>query len=260
MVEQKESAIKTILLTRDSLYSRLFINEILRSKNVDVVGILFSTTYLKRNSNPIVDLVSFVFRVGLSYALYQSYVSWILPWLKGVSSIDGVPILKSGDINSTHSLGWLQSLKPEVLLSFHFNQKLLDPAVRVPSKGALNFHPSYLPSWRGVDPVLFALQNDSSILGGSIHWIAPEIDEGDILLREKLGKEHVAGLIKTNEALFTLGGRMAGEVIGDLVNFERQRLLQADLGLGHYDGWCAVSQLGLKGLLKALWAKPRKLS
>lgn len=250
---------RVVLLTADSIYSRGFIEAFRLNSNVEFAGMVLSTAYLKRGVGGLTGLYLFIRSVGMSYAIYQAVVCWLLPWIKGKAAYD-IPVLETNDINSAESTGWIRERNPDFLFSFHFNQKVLESVCDIPERAALNFHPSYLPTWRGVDPVLFALQNKDSIFGASVHLIAPQIDAGDVLLREKLGNEHVAGLIKTNEALFTLGGRMAAEVIGDFKSFDAQRIHQADLGNGHYDGWDSVGNLGLKGLWKALWAKPRKAS
>lgn len=263
-MKHKNDTTRVVLLTHDGFYSRLFVREFLSSTGIDVVGIIYSTAYLGRGVTPIVDVVRFIARVSLFYAMYQAYIAWLLPGLKGLGRKVNCPVMETNDVNSETSVAWLKDLNPDFLLSFHFNQKMSESVIDVPKIDALNFHPSYLPAWRGVDPVLFALQEKGSVLGGSIHKVTAEIDEGDVLLREKLGNEHVAGLVKTNEALFTLGGRMAAEVIGDFDAFDGRRLRQAELVAGvdckgRYDGWYNVGQLGLAGLWKALWAKPRKV-
>lgn len=254
---------KVVLLTRDGFYSRLFISEFLQNNQMDIVGVVYSTTCLRRGTTPLVDIFRFIARVGLFYAMYQAYIAWILPWLKGLKFELNCPVLKSNNVNSNETVAWLNQLNPDFLLSYHFNQKMLQSVIDAPNRAALNFHPSYLPAWRGVDPVLFALQEDASELGGTIHRVNAEIDEGDVLLRKMLGSEDVAGLIRTNQALFTLGGRMAANVISDFDAFDTRRLKQVDLVAmagreGRYDGWYNVGQLGLAGLWKALWAKPRK--
>lgn len=257
----KRNPTRVVLLTRDGVYSRLFVREFLAATKLEVVGIVYSTAYLRRGTAPLVDLFRFIAQVGLFYAMYQTYITWLLPWIKGLSLEVRCPVLKSNNVNSERTVAWLRELKPDFLLSFHFNQKMLQSVIDIPNRAALNFHPSYLPAWRGVDPVLFALQESASLQGASVHRVTAEIDEGDVLMRERLGNEHVAGLIKTNEALFTLGGRMAAEVIVDFEAFDGHRLKQADLeaGEGRYDGWYSVGQLSLAGLWKALWAKAQKV-
>lgn len=255
---------RVVLLTADGAYSRLFINSFLASGEVEPIGLVLSTATLKRGQTGLAALWTFVRMVGLGYALYQAYVCWILPLLKSLKPYREVSILRTEDVNSGEMVAWIKALEPDFLLSFHFNQKLLHAVIGIPGKAALNFHPSYLPAWRGVDPLLFALQSQDSVLGGSIHCLTDEIDRGDVLLREKLGHEYVAGLIKTNVAVFTLGGRMAAEVIKDFDALNRQRMAQRVLPVpdveDRYDGWSAVGRLGLAGLWNALWANPRKTS
>lgn len=250
---------RVVLLTYDGAYSRLFMQSLLADASVEVVGVVYSKIFLHRGSNAVVDAWHYVCRVGLLYAIYQAYVAWVLPRVKGLRRWDDGPVFETNDVNSQTCVAWLRARKPDYLLSCHFNQKLLESVIEIPKRAVLNFHPSYLPAWRGVDPVLFALQEDRSMLGASVHCVTVDIDEGDVLLREKLANEYVAGLIKTNELLFKLGGRMAAEVTGDFERFNEQRMVQMDLGTGNYDGWSAVGQLGLAGLWRALWAKPRKV-
>lgn len=261
--------IRVVMLMRDSLYSRMFLGAFLdavakiRGSKIEVTGMVLSTSMVARKTSMFHDLLLFLRKAGVGYALYQACLSLLSARLSNQLERIDVPILKTNDVNSEKCVSWLESQSADFFLSYHFNQKMLQSVIDIPKIAALNFHPSYLPTWRGVDPVVFALQQPDSLVGGSIHRVSAEIDEGDVLLREKLGNEHVAGLIGTNEALFTLGGRMAADVISDFDAFDRRRLKQVDLVAmagweGRYDGWHNVGHLGLKGLWKALWAKPRK--
>lgn len=258
------------MLMRDSFFSRLFLRafldaaEKMQGSKIEVTAMVFSTSIIARKKTIFHDLLLFLRRAGVSYAFYQAYLSLLLTRLNEQLGRIDVPILKTNDVNADESVSWLKSQSADFFLSYHFNQKMFQSVICIPKIAALNFHPSYLPAWRGVDPVLFALQQADSVVGGSIHCMSPEIDEGDVLLREKLSNEHVAGLIRTNEALFTLGGRMAAEVLNDFDAFNSRRLRQTELepvvgSEACYDGWYNVGQLGLVGLWKALCAKPRKV-
>lgn len=255
---------RVVLLTHDGAYSRLFMQEILADSNIDVVGVVYSKAFLHRGLSWMVDVCRFMSRVGVFYAIYQAYVAWCLPWLKGLQRVIEYPVFETNDVNSVACVTWLKAREPDFLLSFHFNQKILESVIVVPKNASLNFHPSYLPAWRGVDPVLFALQEPCSVLGGSVHRVTADIDAGDVLMRLPLSPAFVAGLVGTNARLFMLGGRMACKTIIDFETLDRQRIKQCDLPVNtvedRYDGWSAVGQLGLTGLWKALWAKPRKVS
>jgi methionyl-tRNA formyltransferase len=259
---------RVVLLTSDSAYSRLFAKSFLNFGRVDVVGVFFSSAYLYRARGRLINLLYFAKKVGLGYSLYQAYIAWIFPLFLGLTGkiwqALSVPTLKSNNVNSLESIEWFKKLEADFLLSFHFNQKILEPTAAISKIATVNFHPSLLPQWRGVDPVLFALQNLNSSsnpsMGFSIHLVTDQIDTGDLLLQNELQDPSATGLIKINSSLFTQGGSMAAHVITHFEDFYGSRIPQSSLGVGCYDGWDAVGKLGFSGLKKALCAKPRTAS
>ena len=259
---------RVVLLTSDGAYSRLFAKSFLNFGRIDVVGVFFSSAYLYRGRGRLINLLYFAKKVGLSYALYQAYIAWIFPLFLGLKGkiwqVLAVPTLKSNNVNSLESIEWFRKLEADFLLSFHFNQKILEPTAATSKIATVNFHPSLLPQWRGVDPVLFALQDSNSSvtpsMGFSIHLVADQIDAGDLLLQKDLQDTSATGLIKINSSLFTEGGSIAAHVIAHFEDFYGSRISQSSWGIGRYDGWDAVGKLGFSGLKKALCARPRTAS
>ncbi len=252
---------RVVLLTRDSAYSRLFARSFLACNAVDVVGIVFSTSYLRRGQdNSIKDLVQFISRVGLCYALYQAYVTWFLPIALGLHrsiwKAFKAPALQSTDINSPASTAWLRRMEPDFVLSFHFNQKIVESTAAIPTMGAINFHPSLLPHWRGVDPVYFTLESGASSFGVSLHLLAPEIDGGDVLF-DKSYPEMSGGLIQINTQLFKQGGEMAAKLLANYPAYLQARTPQPLLvdkkdRSDQYAGWHEIGRAGCKTLWKIL--------
>jgi methionyl-tRNA formyltransferase len=255
---------KVVILTTDGLYSRLFIQQFLATNLIQVVGVIESTAYLKRGSRRLQDGWNFLRTVGIFYALYQVFVCWAFPYIKRFSKKSSDYTFRTNDVNSPEAVTLLKSLAPDFILSVHFNQKILLSVIQIPTIATLNFHPSLLPQWRGVDPVLFALQNLNSsttpAMGFSIHLVADQIDAGDLLLQKDLQDTSATGLIKINSSLFAEGGSIAAHVIAHFDDFYGSRIPQASLGSGCYDGWDAVGKLGFSGLKKALCAIPRTAS
>jgi methionyl-tRNA formyltransferase len=70
-----------------------------------------------------------------------------------------------------------------VLLPAFFNQIIDAKTAALASIAAVNIHPSLLPEFRGVDPVFFSLLRGATAFGVSVHHIAPEIDEGAVILQ-----------------------------------------------------------------------------
>lgn len=260
--EPRQRRKRVVLLTRDSGYCRLFLQEFLSHADVDLVGILVSSSHLHRGRPWPGDLLRFVRRVGMAYALYQAYVAFVLPWIArtGPGPVDicrqmRIPLLETDDINKPEARRWLQALSSDFILSFHFNQRILDPVAKLPTVAALNFHPSWLPDWRGVDPVLFALLDGSAELGATIHIVSPGLDEGDILLQERFPLVE-GGLIGNNCALFRHGGQMAATVLANYDDLYRSRQPQ-DAAQGCYYGW---EQVGQTPAWKIPWKTSQKAS
>lgn len=240
---------RVVLLTRDGAYSRQFVRRLVSESDIEVVGLVLSTSYLWRGKPLWQDLPAYVKRVGIPYALYQAYVAWVLPWRHGRSlsgSLSrfarqrGVPVLETNDVNEPGCQAWLRGCEPDFLLSFHFNQRIDESVALLPKRAALNFHPSLLPDWRGVDPVFFALEERSRPMGASIHLMAPGLDEGDVLLQQTLDRD-VEGLVACNMALFDLGGRMAASVLSDYDAIYPRRQSQQGVE-GRYYSWADVGK------------------
>ncbi len=53
-------------------------------------------------------------------------------------------------------------------------------------KKALNIHPSYLPNYRGRDPIRDVLANNENYSGVSAHILTEEFDKGKIILQEQI--------------------------------------------------------------------------
>jgi methionyl-tRNA formyltransferase len=75
----------------------------------------------------------------------------------------------------------LQAARPDVVLSFHFDQIFTLETLALAPLGGVNIHPSLLPRHRGPIPTFWALQEGPGATGISIHRIAARIDAGDVL-------------------------------------------------------------------------------
>ena len=59
--------------------------------------------------------------------------------------------------------------------------------LRIPKIGVLNGHPGILPFYRGIDCPHWALLNgDNNKIGATVHWVTKEMDEGPIILQDKV--------------------------------------------------------------------------
>jgi methionyl-tRNA formyltransferase len=80
----------------------------------------------------------------------------------------------------------LESVRPDLLLSFGFSWRLPPEALAVPRLGAVNLHPSLLPRYRGPIPVAWAIRDGEPDLGLSIHRMDEEYDTGPLLAQSSV--------------------------------------------------------------------------
>jgi methionyl-tRNA formyltransferase len=102
------------------------------------------------------------------------------------------------NVNTPQSLDQIRLLRPDLLVTFAFNQKL-DPALlQIAPAGAINVHPSLLPAYRGAAPVARALLDGDFRTGISIIKMTEDLDAGDILAQQSydINPQHTTGSLE----------------------------------------------------------------
>lgn len=90
-----------------------------------------------------------------------------------------IPTFRVADVNGAASHAALLAARPDVILSFHFDQIFTAETLALAPLGGVNVHPSLLPRHRGPIPTLYALAEGAT--GVSVHVLAPRIDAGGVL-------------------------------------------------------------------------------
>jgi methionyl-tRNA formyltransferase len=70
----------------------------------------------------------------------------------------------------------------DVVISYLHSRKIRPALIELPKLGCFNFHPAPLPELRGLGGYNFAILDQMSYYGVSVHWVTPNIDAGDIVL------------------------------------------------------------------------------
>ena len=148
----------------------------------------------------------------------------------------GIKLLKCKDAGTTEIEKLIEKLSPDFLISFNFNQKIKNKIISIPNIAAINIHPSYLPDYKGVDPLLQAKIRKEQNMGVTLHVLAKKLDEGDILLQEEYPMNYRNSIIKDYIFLFGRGAELAGKVIENYEYYYNKRKKQ-DPNSGHYDSW-----------------------
>ncbi len=101
------------------------------------------------------------------------------------------------DAKSKELLEKYTSFAPDILFSIHFRERIPGSFLKVPRLGAINLHPSLLPSYRGTNSIPWQIINGEAVTGYTWHYMDEHFDTGDILLQEKID-------ITSDETAFSL--------------------------------------------------------
>lgn len=100
----------------------------------------------------------------------------------------GIQIKSVASFNSPATLEFLNNAKPDLLL-FTGGGLLRKDLLSLPGLGTLNCHGGWLPQYRGMDVVEWAIlqsKGKKPALGLSLHFIDQGVDTGPILLQHKV--------------------------------------------------------------------------
>lgn len=195
---------RIILITvANHIYGNYIIKKLIETKKKEIVAIVESEVLLHKKSFPAAILkylkisgIYYVvvqavkqefFKVGslLYRLLHIQQPSSIFFSYKTMANQYSIPVYKTKNINNASSLNLIKELNPDLIVSIFFNQILGKKLLSI-SRDCVNIHPAYLPNYKGVSPVFWALANDESYTGVTVHYIDKGIDTGEIIYQEKI--------------------------------------------------------------------------
>lgn len=109
----------------------------------------------------------------------------------------------------------LQSIRPDLLISSSYGQKIPWETIQKAPRGGINVHPSILPRWRGGDPVPWAILTGDHQIGVTVVTLSEKFDEGKILAQKKipLSSHDTSDPLRTK--LFVLGSELLVRLLPD---------------------------------------------
>ena len=132
-----------------------------------------------------------------------------------LAEVEGIRTLAPKKLRSAEFLDLLRNdLRPDVILSIAYQHHIPREVLDMPRWGALNWHPSLLPSHRGPDPYFWALYEGDREAGVTVHYMTEEFDAGEIILQPRLP-------ILSHDTWGTLARRLdvlALETLNDIMN------------------------------------------
>ncbi len=95
-----------------------------------------------------------------------------------------LPFIIQPSVVSTEYLAFVErvaSLNPDLILVNSYSMLLRPEILAIPLYGAVNIHGALLPQYRGANPVQWALLNDETETGVTMHYMDEHFDTGDVI-------------------------------------------------------------------------------
>ncbi|MFO0838479.1 MAG: formyltransferase family protein [Phycisphaerae bacterium] len=242
---------RILLLTNDNFFSWCVLRDFLPARKEQIVGIVFSQALVgKKDMQSSLSWVlkntgwrHFVFKSAV-YGVFRvwnrllallggrRWASSTLLWTRR----NGVRHWLSSNINEPAFLDELRSLKPELIVSVSMNQVAKRELLKMPPLGCINVHCAPLPRYAGMSPYVWALANGEDYSAATIHYMEEGLDEGDILVQEKVP-------VRPGDSAFHLFWRCcarAGELLETTVSeieSSTQKSVPQDLSQRSYFSW-----------------------
>lgn len=170
------------------------------------------------------------------YRLMYGYCS-----VKSISKKHEINIIKIDNINSEDFYNHIRMINPALIISFSAPQVIKEPLLSYPENGILNVHGSLLPDYRGCLPSFWYLYNNEKYTGVTVHYMSTNIDDGDILLQEKISLEGKNTMFEVMNLTKERGGELIVSAINNILN-KTTRITPNDASLGKYYTWPTIQQ------------------
>jgi len=191
--------------TSSSLYSRLAVHLIAQEKGLQILGIVVRTPWnmvrirdeLKRDGSRLIKKVinkwilreqdfTSIRKEDTLYTLARR-LKLIGQTLNDLSNHLNIPLIMVKDHNDFGCISFLQKIEPDVIV-FTGGGLVREDLLKVPRLGVLNCHSGWLPDFRGMDVIEWALLDAKEVIpkiGLSLHFMDKGVDTGPILFQKK---------------------------------------------------------------------------
>ncbi len=92
-----------------------------------------------------------------------------------------IPLHRTNEVNSRASMSEVAAMRPDVVITAGFGQKLGREILDVAPFGCLNLHTSLLPRYRGASPIAAAIRAGETVTGVTLFRMDEELDRGPVI-------------------------------------------------------------------------------
>jgi methionyl-tRNA formyltransferase len=215
-----EDKIRILFITQDDpFYVRLFFEEFFKNyaRRDEIVGVVIAEAMGKKSMGRLArqmfgfyGLKDFV-KVGIKFASYKVMAAGgpFMPAGKHYSLTQlcrgyGIEVLHGSDVNGKAFLDRVRALRPDLIVSVAAPVIFKRELISLPRLGCINIHNGMLPRYRGMLPNFWQMYHDEKQVGITVHEINENLDDGRILVQEKvdiLPHETLDSLIRRTKLL-----------------------------------------------------------
>jgi methionyl-tRNA formyltransferase len=123
---------------------------------------------------------------NISLVLSPLYNNYIHKRLELTAKSNNIEYMREQNINSETVVKKIKNIKPDLIITAHFQKLLKKELIDMPSIGCLNLHPSLLPMYRGMSPQHWPIINGDKKTGMTVHFIDEGIDTGKTILQREI--------------------------------------------------------------------------
>lgn len=106
--------------------------------------------------------------------------------VKETAKKNNIPLFQFGGKRNDELERKIREISPDLIIIADYRYLLKSEVIGIPGRGAINFHPSLLPKYRGRAPVNWAIINGEKKCGLTVHYVDDGMDTGDIILQEEV--------------------------------------------------------------------------
>lgn len=110
--------------------------------------------------------------------------------LSDIAEQNGIPVLKTNDINESRVYDFLHGTSPDYLFCLGWSQLIKPGILQIARKENIGYHPSKLPFNRGRHPVIWALALGLETTGSSFFLLRQEADAGPLIAQNEISIDY----------------------------------------------------------------------
>lgn len=139
-----------------------------------------------------------------------------------------IPLYKTADFHDRETINRLRETNADLGILYGTNI-IKEEVFSIPRRGSINVHQGLAPAYRGGPPVFWELFNSEKQVGITVHFVAPKVDTGDIILQKTLPLEYDFSRYGLNYEKFLEDFRASLKEHSALMLAEAARLIANDM-------------------------------